>query len=86
MPDDEITLGGRKWKIQWKAKTWKDYGECDRINGVLRLRKGQTIEELMDTLLHEGLHAVEQRWDEHAVEEVAKDLRSLLMKVLFPNL
>ena len=58
------------------------YGECDYGDGTIRFRKGQAIEEMIDTLLHEGLHAQEPTWSEAKVRRRANQLTALLVEAL----
>lgn len=54
------------------------YGECD-YSGVIRVRKRQGLEEMIDTLLHEGIHAQEPTWSEEKVKRRSRQLTALLV-------
>lgn len=89
MPKRMVTMiNGQKWTVHFSPKM-QDYGVCEVVqqeNGkVLRqikVREGQTDLQLLDTLIHEALHAY--YWDilgEHAVTRSAKDITQLISKV-----
>lgn len=62
----------------------KNMGECDSPgtkNREIRIREGQKEKDELDTILHEGLHACDFDRAEHAVEETANALSSLLWRL-----
>jgi len=50
-----ITVGGMKFKIEFKEMD--DYGEMDFDKRIISIRKGLSIEDQLDTLIHEVHHA-----------------------------
>ena len=50
-----ITVGGMKFKIEFKEMD--DYGEMDFDKKIISIRKGLSIEDQLDTLIHEVHHA-----------------------------
>ena len=61
-----------------------DYGECDtaeRSNREIRIALNQTDEELLDTIIHECLHACISDLSEDPVETSAKDIAKVILKV-----
>lgn len=81
-------INGQKWTVQFSPKM-QDYGVCEvtqketgKVSRQIKVRDGQTDVQLLDTLIHEALHAY--YWDilgEHAVTRSAKDITALLTKV-----
>ena len=60
----------------------KHVGECDYGQRVIRIRKGQALDEMIDTLLHEGIHAQEPTWSEAKVKRRASQLTALVVEAL----
>jgi hypothetical protein len=72
-----VYIGDQRWKIV-RATLRGKYGDCDYTNRVIRIHHTLTGTDLMDTLLHELLHA---RWPdllESSVEEFAATLTAVL--------
>ena len=72
-----VWIGEQRWKIR-RAKLRGKYGDCDYAKRTIRIHQTLTGAELMDTLLHELIHA---RWPdllESSVEEFASTLAGLL--------
>jgi hypothetical protein len=72
-----VEIHGDRWKIV-KAKLRGCYGDCNYATKTIRIHHTLTGTELMDTLLHELIHA---RWPdimETSVAEFASTLASVL--------
>lgn len=85
---------GRTWLLKWLPRGWSgevrdetvrvaktDAGLCEApdIPGKsIFLREGLRRRELLETLLHESLHAAGDHLDEAWVDRVAKDLTRLV--------
>jgi hypothetical protein len=72
-----VYIGGQRWKIR-RAKLRGCYGDCNYATKTIRVHHTLTGTELMDTLLHEMIHA---RWpdlQESSVEEFAATLTGVL--------
>jgi hypothetical protein len=72
-----VYIGGQRWKIR-RAKLRGCYGDCNYATRTIRIHHTLTGTELMDTLLHEMIHA---RWPdllESSVEEFAATLTGVL--------
>lgn len=72
-----VYINGERWKIR-RAKLRGKYGDCDYATRTIRIHHTLAGGELMDTLLHELIHA---RWPdllESSVEEFAATLTSVL--------
>jgi len=63
---NDVWIAGQRWRVRW-ARLRAAYGECDYERREIRLAKGLAGRELMDTLLHELIHA---RWPDIAEESV----------------
>ncbi len=83
-----VKIGDHKWSVRFSPKL-QDYGHCEvtvhkdgRISRVITVREDQTDAQLMDTLIHEALHAY--YWDvltEKAVATSSRDIAKMLGKV-----
>lgn len=72
-----VYINGERWKIR-RARLRRAYGECDYNTRTIRIHHTLVGTELMDTLLHELIHA---RWpdlQESSVEEFATTLTAVL--------
>ena len=66
-----VYIGGQRWKIAWDQKLPGCYGICDYATKTIKLRGNMDVADLVDTILHEMIHA---RWpdlSEDAVSEMA---------------
>lgn len=74
-----VYVGDQRWRICRKAKTLpKWYGECDYETKTIRICRTLRGVDLMDTMIHELIHA---RWPdlaEEAVDEIATTLARIL--------
>jgi hypothetical protein len=72
-----VWVNGERWTIR-RAKLRGKYGDCDYTTRTIRIHHTLTGTELMDTLLHELIHA---RWPdllESSVEEFASTVTGVL--------
>lgn len=60
-------------------------GECDFSNGVIKIHHKQSPKEELDTLIHEGLHALDPDMSEKKVAHTARQLAELLWKDGYRN-
>lgn len=73
-----VYIGGQRWKICRESRLRTKYGECDYGARTIRICSSLVGLDLLDTLIHEVIHA---RWPdlhEEAVEEVATTLAGIL--------
>jgi hypothetical protein len=73
-----VYIGDRRWRIVRKRCLPKIYGKCDYQSRTITVCSTLTGIDLLDTLIHEAIHA---RWPdlaEEAVEEVATTIAHLL--------
>lgn len=74
-----IYIGGQRWKVHWDAPLRGEiYGMCDYASRTIQLRRGQNVADLVDTIIHEILHA---RWadlDESAVVDISETISGFL--------
>lgn len=72
-----ISIGGSRWLIS-RARTPRDiYGDCDYATRKIRISHSLTGTDLLDTIIHETIHA---RWpdlSEAAVIEFAELLATV---------
>lgn len=75
-------LRGKVWHVRYvKRMPNTPDGECDApdIPGKeIRIREGQQGRELVDTVIHEALHACFWDLDDEAVHEAGHDIARLL--------
>ena len=72
-----VYINGERWKIR-RAKLRGCYGDCNYATRTIRVHHTLAGTELMDTLLHEMIHA---RWPdllETSVAEFASTLTGVL--------
>lgn len=73
-----VYIGGQRWKVQWDQRLKDCYGICDYDTRTIRLRAGMDLADLVDTILHEMIHA---RWpdlNEEAVSDFAETMSGFL--------
>lgn len=73
-----VYIGGQRWKVQWDQRLKDCYGICDYATRTIRLRAGMDQADLVDTILHEMIHA---RWpdlNEEAVSDFAETMSGFL--------
>jgi hypothetical protein len=73
-----IYVNDQRWKVQRNARLRKDDGVCDYSTKTIRLRAGLVGVDLLDTILHELIHA---RWPdlhEDAVAEFSETVSGFL--------
>ncbi len=79
-----VRLDGAEWRVTWSGRM-QDYGICargaNRESRIIRLRSRQTDDELLDTLLHEALHALHWEVEEAVIAERATELAALILRV-----
>lgn len=67
----QIYILGNKYEYL-ETDTLDDFGECDRLNRVIRVRNNQNRDQLADSILHEVSHAI---WELMALPEKAAEER-----------
>jgi len=84
MPGDMIvSIGGREWQLVYDRHLKCD-GTCDwptRKHKTIRIRRGllRDPKELMETLVHEVLHAANfDCFDEKYVDRLAEEMATVL--------
>lgn len=80
-----ITLGGRRWSVEWKEKVRDPdcpkvpfVGLCWHDKRKLEVSTEQSPQEVSETFVHEMLHAVFPFLSEEAVMRSAKELNDAL--------
>jgi len=81
-----VRLGGRYWKLRF-VPNLNNYGEVEHGDTadtrIIRVRIRQGQQEMLDTLIHEALHASLPLLDESAVHATANDLSRLLWRLRY---
>ena len=75
---------GKRWLIRWRKLPGAQEGECESPASqgkMIKVDPRTTKLRLLDTLIHEGLHACMWDLDEEAVHESASDIAKLLWRL-----
>jgi len=79
-----VRLGQRYWVFRF-VNHLVNYGEVEHGDSadtrIIRIRRGQSEQEMLDTIIHEALHAARPELDEDAVASTSNDLSRLLWKL-----
>jgi hypothetical protein len=79
-----VRLGGRYWELRF-VPNLRNAGEVDfgmnLESRIIRVRLGQSAEDMLDTIVHEALHASRPELDEDAVTKTANDVSRLLYRL-----
>ncbi len=77
MPVKQQTIRGKVFKIS----TEQIYGYCDENDREIHIRPDQVSSEMVDTILHEVLHAALPNLSEAEVTETAAAQTRLLLRL-----
>lgn len=87
MKDSYININGKNWKIKFvdhnRMSKWS-MGECDYPAGrnpQIWIKDDLAPKEMLNTIIHEVLHAVRPELCEESVEETANIIERALLKV-----
>jgi hypothetical protein len=72
-----VNIAGSRWRIQ-RARLRNAYGLCDYATRTIKIGTGLAGSELLDTLIHELIHA---RWPDLS-EDAVIEFANLLTHVL----
>jgi hypothetical protein len=79
-----IKLNQKWWNLKFVPQL-RDYGDMvdpGKASGrVIRIGTWQGEDELLDTLVHELLHAVEPNWTEEKVTEASSEISRVLWRL-----
>lgn len=64
----EVWIAGERWKVV-ETRLRTAYGVCDYESRTIKIAAGLSAEDLLDTLLHEVIHA---RWPDISEESVVE--------------
>ena len=73
-----VYIGDKRWKVEWECRLRDADGLCDYATRTIKLRRGMNVSDLVDTILHEMIHA---RWPdlhEDAVADFAETVSGFL--------
>lgn len=80
-------INGKRYKIQFLPKSAFDNktdGTCDAPqtkNKAIKIRKGMSEIDTLETIIHEAAHAALWHHEEQFIESFAKDLSRLLIRL-----
>ena len=76
-----VRLGGRYWTLRF-VPNLNNSGEVEhgdtRATRIIRVRMKQGQQEMLDTVIHEAMHAARPELDEDAVATASRDIARLL--------
>ena len=73
------TFRGKRYRILTPhTKNW--YGEEDAVSRTIKIARNQDEPRLLETQIHEGLHACLPDLDEAAVDATARDVARFLWR------
>jgi hypothetical protein len=78
------TFRGKRYKILTKDLDEDTLGECDppyQEKKEIRFSRHDSWKQLLDTHIHEALHACLWDLDEHDVSETARDIAAFLWRL-----
>lgn len=82
MPAIRLTIAGKRWTIRFVRKIMSGGVECDGLcvyeKSEIRIRSGLEGQDLVDTVLHEVMHAAGIILHEDFVTQTAADMASAL--------
>jgi len=82
----EQTFRGKRYIVKMRSSKWKELGLCNYDDREIHLREGQPLQVLLDTAIHEGLHACLPDVSEEAVEETASCCTEFVLKLIAERL
>ena len=82
----KATFNNRRWRIKFVNRLAKNtFGDCQdskkAIERIIRVKRKQKEEDILDTLLHEMLHAIFPQLTEDIIYDAANDLSRTLFKL-----
>lgn len=84
IPPTKFTFREKEYTVRSKWVSKEDDGSCSPPKHKIRyidICPSTNGKKLLDTLIHEGIHATLWDLDEEAVVEVARDITNLLWKL-----
>jgi hypothetical protein len=72
-----VKIKGRKWSIR-EADLDDNFGECHWEKRLIKILRGQCPQERLDTLIHEVIHAVDEKLSEKKVFALANVITAVL--------
>jgi hypothetical protein len=79
--DQIITVRGSRWKIRFVPNLGESHGCCNKLQRTIRIALGKDEREMLDSIIHEVLHAALWDLDEEAVEETANAISGALWRL-----
>lgn len=78
-----VRILGKYWSIRRVPYLGKNHGDCQHPNATekeIRILSGLRGDQLMETVIHEVLHAANWHLDEEFVTEFAHDVTKILKR------
>ncbi len=79
-----VTIRGKRWRVRFTQLPRGTDGECDHPDTPakeLRIRKGLSEQDTLETIVHEVLHAADFDKKEEWAEDVGRNLARLLWRL-----
>lgn len=77
--DMRARIAGKPWRIQFLPVRYD--GQCLLNRRVMEIRRSLDGRKLMETMVHEALHAAHWQIDEEYVHETAADIARILWRL-----
>ena len=82
MSSFRVKINEQRWTVKFVRRIQVDgepcYGVCDVAKREIRLERGLTGQQLLDTVIHEIMHAAGWNLDEQFIEQTATDIATAL--------
>jgi hypothetical protein len=79
-----ITILGKRYRVVFTKLPANQQGECDDPTSPdkhIKIKRGLSDRETLETVIHEALHAADWHKDESWIEQVAGDIGRLLWRL-----
>lgn len=76
-----LKIAGKWWRVEYGSRGMINYGTACDVTRRIMLRPGQSDDDLLDTLVHEILHAQDWDLDEGAVTRRATEVARAVRRV-----
>ena len=77
-----LTPDNRIVPTRFSRKLKKCFGYYNTVKDEIVIDANLTGEKRLEIYIHEALHAIEPKWDEHAVDGAAKSLADYIMQIM----
>lgn len=79
--DRILKIRGQRWRLRFVTNLGESEGLCVKNERLIRIALGYPEDRMLDSVVHEILHAALWDLDEEAVEETANAISSALIRL-----